>query len=106
MVLLPLNSLIYNVQVNTQQGPIDLLPLSLTGTTKPTQWTLLLSLGPSTHTPVATTELGELARLSLEFERRGIRTLASCEGGLGEIQGWIVDVKYATGQQVEFPIVS
>jgi alkyl hydroperoxide reductase subunit AhpC len=67
--------------------------------------TLLLTFS-SPFTPVSTTEMGETARLSDEFSSRGIKVVGVAEGDVGSIQGWIVDVKAATGQQVDFPVMA
>lgn len=68
-------------------------------------WGLIISC-PSDHLPVPTTEFGEASRLSDEFISRQVKILGINCSGVDSHQGWIVDVKASTGQQIDFPILS
>lgn len=60
---------------------------------------------PKDYTPVCTTELGEVARLSDEFERRNTKVIGLSVDKVGDHQGWMDDIRDVTGQQVEFPMI-
>jgi len=66
-------------------------------------WAILFS-HPADYTPVCTTELGQLADLSDEFTKRGVKVIAlSCDSVEDHI-GWICDVsRYAKRGDAEFP---
>ncbi|GMH97179.1 hypothetical protein TrST_g8885 [Triparma strigata] len=68
-------------------------------------WGLVISC-PSDHLPVPTTEFGEASRLAEEFESRNVKVLGVNASSTDSHQGWVVDVKAATGQQIGFPILS
>eukprot|EP00980_Cylindrotheca_fusiformis_P028171 scaffold22585_cov149-Cylindrotheca_fusiformis.AAC.1 len=64
----------------------------------------LIFMHPGDFTPVCTTEIGAVAGLKEEFEKRNVYVVGySCNGPQSH-RDWIVDVKAATGHQVEFPI--
>uniref|UniRef100_A0A7S2AXE1 Thioredoxin domain-containing protein n=1 Tax=Florenciella parvula TaxID=236787 RepID=A0A7S2AXE1_9STRA len=68
-------------------------------------WCCLFS-HPGDYTPVGTTELGEMARLAPQFDSRGTKVIALSCDHLANHQGWIQDVKAATGFDVNFPIIA
>jgi len=82
-----------DLECSTQIGPITLHSYTSTP--------LLILTVDAPYTPVATTELGEVARLSNEFVERGVKVVVVTRGSVDAVQGWIVDVKAATGQQIE-----
>ena len=68
-------------------------------------WGILFS-HPKTFTPVCTTELGEVARLKSEFDKRKIKVLAlSVDDALDQKQ-WENDIAETQGQQVNFPMIA
>jgi len=96
---LRLGSIAPNFQAETTKGPIDLHEYI------GNNWVVFFS-HPEDYTPVCTTELGEMARLAPEFEKRGVKLLGLSANTLGSHEGWIQDIKEVTGSQVEFPIVA
>ena len=67
-------------------------------------WAVLFS-HPKDYTPVCTTELGEVARLSDEFAKRNTKVIGLSVDKVGDHEGWMEDIKDVTGQQVNFPII-
>ena len=67
-------------------------------------WAILFS-HPKDFTPVCTTELGEVARLKPEFDKRNTKVIGLSVDKVGDHQGWAQDIKDVTGQQVNFPMI-
>ncbi|CAJ1962697.1 unnamed protein product [Cylindrotheca closterium] len=64
----------------------------------------LIFMHPGDFTPVCTTELGAAAGLASEFEKRNVSVVGfSCNNAQSH-RDWIVDIKVATGEQVNFPL--
>jgi alkyl hydroperoxide reductase subunit AhpC len=68
-------------------------------------WGVLFS-HPRDFTPVCTTELGYVARLRPEFERRGVKTLGLSIDPLDSHEGWAADILETQGHAVNFPIIA
>nr|UZC36343.1 Per a 20 allergen [Periplaneta americana] len=71
-------------------------------------WAILFS-HPSDFTPVCTTELGRLANLTSEFEKRGVKIIALSCDPVDSHQKWIQDIKsYAkhSGEGFPYPIIA
>ena len=65
-------------------------------------WAILFS-HPADYTPVCTTELGRVAQLASEFEKRGVKLFAlSCDGAESH-KGWIKDITHYTKFKGQFP---
>lgn len=69
------------------------------------RWAILFS-HPKDFTPVCTTELSRMARLSEEFERRGCRVLGLSTDPLPDHRRWIADIEGVQGSKVGFPLIS
>jgi alkyl hydroperoxide reductase subunit AhpC len=69
------------------------------------RWGVLFS-HPRDFTPVCTTELGLLASLAPEFERRGVRVMGLSVDGLDEHREWSKDILAVTGYAPDFPMVA
>jgi thioredoxin-dependent peroxiredoxin len=69
------------------------------------RWGVLFS-HPRDFTPVCTTELGLLASLAPEFERRGVRVMGLSVDGLDEHREWSKDILAVTGHAPGFPMVA
>eukprot|EP00640_Fibrocapsa_japonica_P004032 CAMPEP_0113943792 /NCGR_PEP_ID=MMETSP1339-20121228/27927_1 /TAXON_ID=94617 /ORGANISM="Fibrocapsa japonica" /LENGTH=225 /DNA_ID=CAMNT_0000948749 /DNA_START=97 /DNA_END=774 /DNA_ORIENTATION=+ /assembly_acc=CAM_ASM_000762 len=68
-------------------------------------WGVLFS-HPADYTPVCTTELGTVAKLSQEWAKRDVKVIGLSCDTVEEHNGWIKDIKAATGQSVEFPMIA
>ena len=67
-------------------------------------WAILFS-HPKDYTPVCTTELGEVARLKPEFDKRNTKVIGLSVDKVGDHHGWSQDIKEVTGQDVNFPMI-
>ncbi len=68
-------------------------------------WAILFS-HPADYTPVCTTELGKLAKLRGEFEKRNVKVAAISVDGLESHKGWISDINETQHTVVNFPIIA
>lgn len=68
-------------------------------------WGILFS-HPKDFTPVCTTELGEVARLKGEFEKRNTKVLGVSVDPLSSHEGWKADIKDATGHSLNYPLLA
>ena len=68
-------------------------------------WGVLFS-HPKDFTPVCTTELGEVARLKPEFDRRGVKVIGLSVDTLDNHGKWNQDIADVTGSTVNFPMIS
>ncbi len=67
-------------------------------------WVILFS-HPKNYTPVCTTELGYMAGLQPEFERRNTKIIGLSVDPVGEHEGWSVDIKDVSGNEVKYPMI-
>jgi len=68
-------------------------------------WAILFS-HPADFTPVCTTELGTVAKLMPEFEKRGVKVAGLSVDDLTRHDGWIKDINETQHTEVKFPIVA
>lgn len=68
-------------------------------------WAVLFS-HPADYTPVCTTELGAVARLKSEFDRRGVQCAAISVDPLESHQGWLADIEDTQRTKVDYPIIA
>ena len=68
-------------------------------------WTVLFS-HPKDFTPVCTTELGYMARIQPEFERRGVRILGLSVDSATDHLRWAQDIEETQGHAPNYPIVA
>ncbi|MGL4883396.1 MAG: peroxiredoxin, partial [Waterburya sp.] len=68
-------------------------------------WVVLFS-HPADYTPVCTTELGEVAKLRSEFDKRNVKTIALSIDDVESHKGWIGDIDETQGTKVDYPILA
>src|SRR5712671_7907812 len=83
----------------TTEGPISFHQFLGDG------WGVLFS-HPRDFTPVCTTELGYVARLRPEFERRGVKAIGLSIDPVDSHKGWAADIQETQGYAVNFPIIA
>jgi len=69
------------------------------------KWCVLFS-HPKDYTPVCTTELGMVAKLWPEWEKRNCKVLALSVDGVEDHKGWIKDINATQETNVNFPIIA
>jgi alkyl hydroperoxide reductase subunit AhpC len=67
-------------------------------------WAVLVS-HPKDFTPVCTTELGSMAKLKHEFDKRGVKMIGISVDSVDDHQRWKNDIKDVTGAQVNYPMI-
>jgi alkyl hydroperoxide reductase subunit AhpC len=68
-------------------------------------WVVLFS-HPRDYTPVCTTELGAVARIKDEFDKRNTKVIAISVDPLDSHQGWIQDINETQNTNVNFPLIA
>ncbi len=68
------------------------------------QWAILFS-HPKDFTPVCTTELGRVAKLKGEFEKRNCKIVAVSVDDVESHKKWIKDIEETQGAKMNFPIL-
>jgi alkyl hydroperoxide reductase subunit AhpC len=68
-------------------------------------WGILFS-HPADYTPVCTTELGTVAKLKDEFEKRDVKVVGLSVDPLEDHQGWIGDINETQNTTVNFPLLA
>ncbi len=68
-------------------------------------WGILFS-HPKNFTPVCTTELGEVARLKPEWDRRGVKPIGLSVDPLEAHQQWEQDIAETQGHTLNFPLLA
>ena len=67
-------------------------------------WVVLFS-HPKDFTPVCTTELGYMARIKPEFDRRNVKIIGLSVDSTGDHQGWAKDIEETQGHAPNYPII-
>ena len=68
-------------------------------------WGVLFS-HPKDFTPVCTTELGRVAALKPEFDKRGVKVAGLSVDSLESHKGWVGDIKETQGHALNFPLIA
>ncbi len=68
-------------------------------------WGVLFS-HPKDYTPVCTTELGRVASMKSEFDKRNVKVLALSVDPLDSHKGWVNDINETQGCTVNYPIIA
>ena len=86
-------------KADTTQGPIGF------HTWIGDSWAILMS-HPADYTPVCTTELGKVANLKTEFDKRNVKAIAISVDPLDSHKGWINDINRTQNANVNFPLIA
>lgn len=68
-------------------------------------WAVLFS-HPADFTPVCTTELGMVARLKPEFDKRNVKVIGLSVDPLASHDRWAGDIAETQGVQINFPLIA
>jgi alkyl hydroperoxide reductase subunit AhpC len=68
-------------------------------------WAVLFS-HPKDFTPVCTTELGYMAKINPEFEKRNVKVIGLSVDPLDKHEQWASDIAETQGQAPNYPIIS
>ena len=68
-------------------------------------WGILFS-HPADFTPVCTTELGTVAKLKPEFDKRNTKVLGLSVDPLDSHEAWLDDIKQTQGTAINFPLIA
>jgi len=67
-------------------------------------WVVFFS-HPKDFTPVCTTELGYMAKIKNEFDKRGVKLLGISVDSVDDHKRWKNDIKDVTGAEVNYPMI-
>ena len=67
-------------------------------------WAVLFS-HPKNYTPVCTTELGYMAKIKSEFDRRGVKIKGLSVDPVAEHAGWAADIAATQGLAPNYPLI-
>jgi alkyl hydroperoxide reductase subunit AhpC len=68
-------------------------------------WVVLFS-HPKDFTPVCTTELGAVAKLKSQFDRRGVKVVGLSVDQAESHVGWSADIEATQGVKLNFPLIA
>jgi thioredoxin-dependent peroxiredoxin len=68
-------------------------------------WGVLFS-HPKDFTPVCTTELGYMAKIHPEFERRGVKIIGLSVDARGDHEAWAKDIEETQGTAPNYPLIA
>jgi alkyl hydroperoxide reductase subunit AhpC len=88
-----------NFTAQTTEGTIDFYKW------KGDSWAVLFS-HPKDYTPVCTTELGTVAGLKSEFEKRNTKVIGLSVDPVDSHAGWAQDIEDVTGNALNFPLIA
>jgi alkyl hydroperoxide reductase subunit AhpC len=88
-----------NFTAETTEGTVDFYDW------KGDSWAVLFS-HPKDFTPVCTTELGRVAALKPEFDKRNVKVIGLSVDPLDSHQGWKQDITDVTGSELNFPLIA
>lgn len=97
--MLQLGNKVPNFTQQSSQGAIDFYDWA------GDSWVVFFS-HPADYTPVCTTELGNVAKLKPEFDKRGVKVIALSVDGEESHQGWINDINETQSTNVNYPIIA
>jgi thioredoxin-dependent peroxiredoxin len=68
-------------------------------------WAVLFS-HPKDFTPVCTTELGYMAKIKPEFDRRNVKIIGLSVDTASDHEGWAADIEETQGHAPNYPIIA
>lgn len=95
---LNINALVPDFKADTTMGPIAFHEW-LGG-----QWGVVFS-HPKDFTPVCTTELGQMAKMKPEFDKRGVKVIGLSVDPVDRHEGWGRDIGETQGVAPNFPMI-
>src|SRR5687768_18141685 len=87
-----------NFQAETSQGPIDFYEYL------GDSWGVLFS-HPKDFTPVCTTELGQVAKLKNEFDKRSMKVIGLSVDSVEDHRKWSKDIEETQGAAPNYPMI-
>jgi thioredoxin-dependent peroxiredoxin len=96
---LQLNDTVPNFTQDSTQGPINFYDYA------GNSWIVLFS-HPKDFTPVCTTELGAVAKLNPEFQRRCVKVLGISVDAAADHDKWARDIEETQGIKLNFPLLA
>jgi len=87
-----------NFNAQTTEGPIDFHQWI------GNSWAVLFS-HPKDFTPVCTTELGYMARIKPEFDKRGVKIIGLSVDSVDDHKRWSKDIEETQGSAVNYPMI-
>lgn len=84
---------------NSTEGPIHFSEW------KGDRWAILFS-HPADFTPVCTTELGQVAKLKPEFDRRNVLAIGLSVDPIDSHEKWVNDIEETQGAALNFPLLA
>jgi thioredoxin-dependent peroxiredoxin len=82
----------------TTEGPLNFHEY------KKGSWAILFS-HPRDFTPVCTTELGAVAKLKPEFDKRNVKVIGLSVDPVSDHHRWAGDIKDVSGNELNFPLI-
>jgi thioredoxin-dependent peroxiredoxin len=95
---LRLNDIAPNFTAETTEGPIDFHQWI------GDSWAILFS-HPKDYTPVCTTELGYMAKIQPEFQKRNVKIIGLSVDPVASHKGWKGDIEETQNCQVNYPMI-
>lgn len=99
IMALRLGDTVPNFTQSTSEGEIDFYNWA------GDSWVVLFS-HPADYTPVCTTELGTVAKLKPEFDKRNVKVIALSVDDAESHKGWIADIDETQSTTVNYPIIA
>ena len=88
-----------NFQADTTAGKIDFHDWA------GKSWVVFFS-HPADYTPVCTTELGMVAKIKDQLDRRNVKAIALSVDSVDSHNGWIGDIEETQGVKMNYPIIA